>query len=279
MLFPKLPSLPTIEMSPVPELIFLSTVKGLLSFVINLSLLDLSLIFIIVLLVNSNPSIRRKAAVSLSVLFLLFGLEISLVNIYALVSCFAVQLMSSARILINESKKVCSQLSPSTTLEPLTIVIMGILNGVMPILTDSILLMHIVIERMEHAKSPWRLAMIMAAPVLLKFGRLANAAIYIAACAEFVLSSVKSGDGIPDMDILDAAQARSMQIACTLQMIDNSSVDYLPRSLQCADNDPNPQLPTRPLLSQRVRATAQGAPRYRPLYVFLSLVASAFFLA
>lgn len=97
----------------------------------------------------------------------------------------------------------------------------------MPILTDSILLMHIVIERMEHSKSPWRLAMTMAAPVLLKFGRLANAAIYIAACAEFVLSSVKSGDGVPDMDMLGAAQAQSMQIACTLQMIDNSSVDLL----------------------------------------------------
>ncbi|KAH9074383.1 hypothetical protein EDB83DRAFT_1958744 [Lactarius deliciosus] len=203
--FPKLPfelpSLPAIEMSPVPELIFLGTVKGLLSFVINLSLLDLSLIFIIVLLVNANPSIRQKAAVSLSILFLVFGLEISLVNVYAL---------------------LCSQLSPSATLEPLTIVIMGIINGVMPILTDSILLMYIVLERIEHSKSFWRLAMTMAAPIFLKFGRLANAAIYIAACAEFVLSSVTSGDGIPDMDVLNAAQARSMQIACTLQMIDNS---------------------------------------------------------
>jgi len=194
-------SLPAVGMSPVPELIFLRTIKGLLSFVINLSLLDLALIFIIVLLVNANASIRQKAAVALSVLFLLFGLEISLVNIYAL---------------------LCSRLSPPTTLEPLTIVIMGILNSVMPILTDTILLMHIVIERIEHAKSPWRLALMMAAPVLLKFGRLANSAIYISACAEFVLSSVTSGDGLPDMDILNAAQARSMQIACTLQMIDNS---------------------------------------------------------
>lgn len=198
---PELPSLPTIEISPLPELIFLGTVKGLLSFVINLSLLDSSLIFIIVLLVNANPSIRRTAAVSLSALFLVFGLEISLVNVYAL---------------------LCSWLSPSTTLGPLTVVIMGILNGVMPIMTDSILLVHIAIERIEHSKSPWRLAMTMAAPVFLKFGRLANAAIYIATCAEFVLGSVTSGDGIPDMDVLHAAQARSMEIACTLQMIDNS---------------------------------------------------------
>jgi len=104
---------------------------------------------------------------------------------------------------------------------------MGIINGIMPILTDSILLMHIVIERIEHSKSPWKLAMTMAAPVFLKFGRLANVAIYIAACIDFVLSSVRGGDGVPDMDILDAAQARSMKIASTLQIIDNLSVDRL----------------------------------------------------
>ena len=111
MLFPKLPSLPAIEMSPVPELIFLGTVKGLLSFVINLSLLDLSLIFIILLLVNANPSIRRKAAVSLSILFLLFGLEISLVNIYALVSPFAVR-ASSTQLLTTRTSKAMFQAFP-----------------------------------------------------------------------------------------------------------------------------------------------------------------------
>ena len=123
------------------------------------------------------------------------------------------------------SSKLCSWLSPLTTLEPLTIVIMGILNGVMPIVTDSILLTHIVVERLEHSKSRFRLAMTMAAPVFLKFGRLANAGIYTVACAEFVLSSITSGDSVPDMDILDAAQARSMEISSALQMVDNSSVN------------------------------------------------------
>ena len=82
---PKLASLPTFEISPVPELIFLTTVKGLLSFVINISLLDSALILTIVLLVNVNPPIRQKAAQSLSFLFLLFGVEISAVNVYVLV--------------------------------------------------------------------------------------------------------------------------------------------------------------------------------------------------
>ena len=82
---PTLPSLPTIEISPVPELIFLSTVKGILSFVINLSLLDTSLILVIILLVNANPSIRQKAAIALSFLLLIFGLEISFINVYTLV--------------------------------------------------------------------------------------------------------------------------------------------------------------------------------------------------
>jgi len=119
--------------------------------------------------------------------------------------------------------KLCSWLSPSTTLEPLTVVSLSIINGVMPILTDTILLAHIVIERLEHSNSRLRLAMAMAAPVFLKFGRLANAAIYIAACAEFVLSSMIFGDGVLDMDFLNTAQARSMEISSVLHMVDNSS--------------------------------------------------------
>ena len=121
-------------------------------------------------------------------------------------------------------EKLCSWLSPSTTLKPLTVVIMGLLNGVTPIITDSILLLHIVIDRLEHSRSPIRLAITMAPPVLLKFGRLANTAIYFVACAEFVLSSVndKSRDGVPNFDILDVAQKRSMEIASTLQAVDNS---------------------------------------------------------
>jgi hypothetical protein len=101
---------------------------------------------------------------------------------------------------------------------------MGILNGVTPIATDSILLIHIANDRIEHSKSRLRLAITMAFPVILKFGRLANSAIYILACAEFVLSSVRPGDGdVPDMIFLNAAQARSMEIAASLQIIDNTS--------------------------------------------------------
>lgn len=88
MILPKLPSLPTLEISPVPEQMFLGTVKGLLSFAINLSLLDASLIIIIVLLVHANPSTRQKAVGVLSFLLLVFGLEVSLVNVYALVRRF-----------------------------------------------------------------------------------------------------------------------------------------------------------------------------------------------
>lgn len=88
MISPKLLSLSIPEISPVPEQIFLRTVKGLLSFVINLSLLDTSLIIIIVLLVHANSSTRQKAVVILSFFLLVFGLEVSLVNVYALVSHF-----------------------------------------------------------------------------------------------------------------------------------------------------------------------------------------------
>ena len=88
MILPKLPSLPTLEISPVPEQIFLGTVKGLLSFMINLSLLDTSLIILIVLLVQAHPLTRPKAVVLLSFLLLVFGLEVSFVNGYALVRPF-----------------------------------------------------------------------------------------------------------------------------------------------------------------------------------------------
>ena len=101
---------------------------------------------------------------------------------------------------------------------------MGILNSVTPIITDSVLLLHIVIDRLGHSNSPIRLAMTMAPPVLLKFCRLGNTAMYIVACAVFVLGSVidKPGDGIPNTDILDAAQKRSMEIASALQAVDSS---------------------------------------------------------
>ncbi len=96
--FPELSPLPTFETTPAPELLFLGTIKGLLSFVINLSLLDTSLISVIILLINANPSIRRKAAPALSLLFLAFSLEISLVNIYALVGHFTVQFTMRAHL-------------------------------------------------------------------------------------------------------------------------------------------------------------------------------------
>ena len=75
-------------MIPIPEQIFLGTVKGLLSFATNLSLLDISLIITIILLVHVNPSTRQKTALFLSFLLLVFGLEVSLVNVYTLVCRF-----------------------------------------------------------------------------------------------------------------------------------------------------------------------------------------------
>jgi hypothetical protein len=109
MLFPKLPftfdfpellSLPNIERSAVLEQIFLATVKGLLSILSFLAGLVSRL---------HNRSVSRcqslnqaKAAVSLSILVLVFGLEISLVNVYTLASRYAIQ-SSSAHDMNGES--------------------------------------------------------------------------------------------------------------------------------------------------------------------------------
>jgi hypothetical protein len=97
---------------------------------------------------------------------------------------------------------------------------MRILNDVTPIMTDSVLLLHIVIDSIEQSKSPIRLAMTVVPPVLLKFGRLANTVVYIVACAEFVMGSVTPRDGVQDN--LDAARVQSMEVACAFQMVDNS---------------------------------------------------------
>lgn len=85
---PKPPSLPTYKISPLPEQIFLATIKGLLSYVVHLSLLDFSLFIVIVVLVHTNPLTRQKAAVFQGFVLLIFGLEVSLVNFYALVRHF-----------------------------------------------------------------------------------------------------------------------------------------------------------------------------------------------
>jgi hypothetical protein len=84
----ELPSLPTYEISPLPERIFLATIKGILSYVINLSLLDFSLFLVVVILVHTNPLTRQKAAVFQGFILLIFGLEVSFVNFYALVRHF-----------------------------------------------------------------------------------------------------------------------------------------------------------------------------------------------
>ena len=67
-------------------------------------------------------------------------------------------------------------------------------------------------------------------PRLVKFGCLANTATYILSCTESVLSSILAQDGVPDMNILDAARVRSMQMAYTLQAIYDSYANSPTRS-------------------------------------------------
>jgi hypothetical protein len=99
----------------------------------------------------------------------------------------------------------------------------------MPVITDTILLAHIIVETLELSTSHLQLAMKMATPISLKFGRLANSIVYIRACSDFVLDSVRSQAAwdIPDMEILDAAQRLSIQISGALQMVDSSSANFL----------------------------------------------------
>ncbi|KAI0043354.1 hypothetical protein FA95DRAFT_1563426 [Auriscalpium vulgare] len=191
---------PTIGLSPFPETIFLETVKGTLRLFINLTTLDTILLSLVVLLAYTSPVARPTVHAVVGLITLGIGIEVASINIYVL---------------------ACSYLSPDTTLNPLTIVILSMLNTATPILTDTVLLGHLISSAAVHQPSRVKLALTMSAPVLLKVGRLANAVLYMIDCGRYVLTSVTSPDGIPDESILVDSQARSMQIACTLQMIDN----------------------------------------------------------
>ncbi|KAI0063828.1 hypothetical protein BV25DRAFT_365529 [Artomyces pyxidatus] len=194
---PDLPSFPNIEINPLPETIFQKTVQGFLHVIVNLSRLDTVLLLIILVLLQSSPSARPTANFAVGIVSLILGLEIASINAYLL---------------------VCSWISPDTTLEPLTITYLGIINSMTPILTDAVLLYHVVVTAAAHSTSMVSLIAKMAAPVTLKFVRLANAGMYIYQSTQAVLSA---SDVFSDFPVLEIVQTRSAQIACGLQMVDN----------------------------------------------------------
>ncbi|KAI0276843.1 hypothetical protein BGY98DRAFT_668906 [Russula aff. rugulosa BPL654] len=196
--------LPEIKVSPLPEVIFLSTVKALVVPAANLSLSQWGTIGALILLTNISPTLRKATVKLYGYLSFFIASEIALINAYVL---------------------VCSWISPSTTLQPLTVVILNVMNSLVPVYTDSLVLYHLVKEKASHSDSKIKLVFSMGTPILLKFIRLANAVMYIHASTEFILTSfVGTKVGVnPHTAIMDMDMARmsNVYISTSLHLVDN----------------------------------------------------------
>jgi hypothetical protein len=81
--------LPEIKVSPVPEVIFLSTIKALVVPAANSSLSQWCTVGFLILLTNLSPTLRKAAAKLYGYLSFVIATEIALINAYVLVSLFS----------------------------------------------------------------------------------------------------------------------------------------------------------------------------------------------
>ena len=214
--------LPKFKVSPVPEVIFLPTIRALVVPAANLSLFQWGIVGSLILLTNVSPTLRKATVKLYGYLSFVIATEIALINAYVLVSLFHYLRLCS----LISSAKVCSWISPSTTLQPLTVVILNVLHSIVPVYTDSLVLYLLVKEKLSHSDSKIELVSSMGTPILLKVVRLANAVMYIHTSAEFILTSftVTKGGVNPDTTIMDIARTRDVHISTSLQLVDNLSV-------------------------------------------------------
>ena len=87
--------LPEIKISPLPERIFLSTIKALLFPAMNLSFSQCGAIGALILLTNSSHTLRKATVQLYGYLSLIIGAEIAFINSYVLVSTTLKYLWSS----------------------------------------------------------------------------------------------------------------------------------------------------------------------------------------
>lgn len=214
--------LPEIKVSPLPEVIFLSTIKALVVPAASLSLSQWGTIGALILLTNVSPTLRKATLNLYGYLSLIVGAEITLINAYVLVGILAYLHLGS----LIPSPKGCSWISPSTTLQPLTVTALNILNNLVPVYTESLVLFHLVKEKASHSNSKINLVSSLGAPVLLKFIRLANSVVYIQTNTEFVLTSfgIANDGGKLDAAILDMGRIWNVYISSSLHIVDNLSV-------------------------------------------------------
>jgi hypothetical protein len=81
--------LPEIKVCPVPEVIFLSTIKALVVPAANASLSQWCTVGSLILLTNLSPTLRKVTVKLYGYLSFVIATEISLINAYVLVSLFS----------------------------------------------------------------------------------------------------------------------------------------------------------------------------------------------
>jgi len=124
---------------------------------------------------------------------------------------------------LNPLTKLCSWISPSTTLQPLTVVTLNLLNSIIPVFTDSVILFHLVKEKASQSNSRTELIATMGTPVFLKFARLVSAVLFIHASADFICTSLSTTKRVtaPDFSIVEAARTQGVYMSSGLQLFDN----------------------------------------------------------
>ena len=107
--------LPEIKVSPVPEVIFLSTIKALVVPAANLSPSQWGTVGLFILLTNISPTLRKATVKLYGYLTFVIATEIALINAYVLVSLFSHPHLSS---LISSAKGLFMDLTLDNTATP-----------------------------------------------------------------------------------------------------------------------------------------------------------------
>ena len=111
----------------------------------------------------------------------------------------------------------------------MTVVALNALNSVVPVYTDSLVLIHLIKEKASRSNSKVNLVSTMGTPVLLKCARLASAVMSIHASTEFIITSLtvgKGGNAPNNIDIVETARKWGVYVSSGLQLVDNLSVFY-----------------------------------------------------
>lgn len=105
---------------------------------------------------------------------------------------------------------------------------MNVLNSLVPVFTDSLVLIRLIKENVSYSDSMVKLISTMGTPILLKFMRLVNAVKSIQTSIEFIVISlgVEKGGVTPNTNILETLRSWNVYMSSGLQLVDNLSASF-----------------------------------------------------